>query len=371
MIRILSSKRLITTLFWSTSGSVAAITGIMLTVLLGFVAFAIDLGRLTLVKSELQRAADSGALAGARGLVPYSTQKGEVDSIWSTISLDAAKAAAKSAVIANTAEGNFLSHCNIDFGYWDMTSKSLQPTNITPTEQQLPAARVTISKTSGQNNGPVNFSFGSFVGKESADLTVQAVAVLPLGIGSVAPGGAFPIAIRKSVVEKNFNDLIKLLGDDSNGNSSKEKNSKKDDADGDSGDDSPKGFWTTLTDEKGTSAIKDLISGKSPSPALTIGDKIYLTPGEKTGAFNDNVIDGRIGTTVLLPVIPDSAEVKQEAKIVGFVAFEIKEVYKHGNKSYVAGYLRKYYGAPGTTTETTGGTSPKNFVYTSNPKLVH
>ena len=54
----------------SDSGAVAATTAILMTVLLGFAAYAIDIGHLVLVKSEMQRAADAAALAGVRATLP-------------------------------------------------------------------------------------------------------------------------------------------------------------------------------------------------------------------------------------------------------------------------------------------------------------
>ncbi len=51
------------------SGSVAIITGILMVVLLGFLALAVDIGHLATVKNQLQNAADASALAGARALV--------------------------------------------------------------------------------------------------------------------------------------------------------------------------------------------------------------------------------------------------------------------------------------------------------------
>lgn len=51
---------------------------ILLVVLLGCAAFAIDIGHLYVARAELQRAADSAALAGASGLGrPFDTPVGE------------------------------------------------------------------------------------------------------------------------------------------------------------------------------------------------------------------------------------------------------------------------------------------------------
>lgn len=54
-------------------GAVAVYTAIILTVLIGFGALAVDIGYLYGVKNELHNAADAGALAGASKLFDPKT----------------------------------------------------------------------------------------------------------------------------------------------------------------------------------------------------------------------------------------------------------------------------------------------------------
>ena len=49
----------------------AVSVAVVLVVLLGMSAVAIDYGHMVSVSRELHKAADAGALAGARSLVPY------------------------------------------------------------------------------------------------------------------------------------------------------------------------------------------------------------------------------------------------------------------------------------------------------------
>ena len=49
-------------------GVTAILVALLLVVLVGFTALAIDIGHLVLARNELQNAADAGALAGARFL---------------------------------------------------------------------------------------------------------------------------------------------------------------------------------------------------------------------------------------------------------------------------------------------------------------
>lgn len=55
----------------SERGAVAVIVGILIVVLFGFIALAVDIGHIYAVKNELQNAADSGALAGAAELYNF------------------------------------------------------------------------------------------------------------------------------------------------------------------------------------------------------------------------------------------------------------------------------------------------------------
>ena len=50
------------------NGTVVVLIAVMLVVLLGCVALAVDVGYLYVARAELQRAADAGALAGVQGL---------------------------------------------------------------------------------------------------------------------------------------------------------------------------------------------------------------------------------------------------------------------------------------------------------------
>ena len=55
-------------IFKQERGAVLVLVGVLMFVLIGFAALAIDLGHLYVVRNELQNAADSGALAGAHNL---------------------------------------------------------------------------------------------------------------------------------------------------------------------------------------------------------------------------------------------------------------------------------------------------------------
>lgn len=316
-------KAKITGLRHSQAGSVAAITGLLLTALLGATGLVVDVGHLTLVKSELQRAADAGALAGARALAPYGENNGIVSAVlWST-----GENTARSTVRANKSDGVLITDCTIESGFWNLTTKTLQPQNITPTAQDVPALRVTISKTNGKNGGAVNYFFGSFVGKGSSDLTVQTLAALPGGPGSASPGGCWPLAAPETWVKNNWNNTgsFKMYSDYHADNG---------------------GQWTSLLDEENNVPfIRGLMDNGNPD-TVSIGDNIYIQPGTKASLYG--YAANFIGKTVMIPVVADDFQTHNYTPIKGFVSFYIEDV-NQGQK-WIQGHFEKNYVAPATAT---------------------
>ena len=128
-------------------GQSLAIFALMLTVLCGFVALSVDVGNLVLTKSELQKAADAGALAGARDLTPSSKPL-----------------AISTGIELATANGSPVSNAEI-----------IDPTSIgyvkDPDISGVPLAiRVTCSET-------VQNYFAQIVGIATADVSADATAI--------------------------------------------------------------------------------------------------------------------------------------------------------------------------------------------------
>ncbi len=314
----------------SDSGAVAALSALMLTVFLGFTALVFDIGRLALVKGELQRAADAGALAGARAFVPYTTIGGVMDdtaSASNNINKTKAAAVARTTVLANKVAGSDLTDCLVEANFWNLTTKTWSVNTNSLTEQDLPAVRVSITKAEGQNSGPVRFAFGSIIGKESSDLTVTAMAVLPGAPGSVAPGGAFPFAVPKEAVMQD-NKVLPNLWNNNYTN--------------------PGHFTSFKTVSNAASYLSELMKTASKE-SLAIGDNIWISQGNMTSLFGPNDLGAFIGKTVLIPVV-DKVDAGDWSKIVGFIAFSITKIKKQGNDIYIEGRFIKNHVAPGTAT---------------------
>ena len=104
-------------------GATAVIVSILMVMFIGFTALSVDVGHLYVVRNELQNAADSGALAGARFL--YTADGTSVNTGANTIAHDAA--------VANMSEGLAvevnLSAGDVQRGHWSFTTRTFTPNN--------------------------------------------------------------------------------------------------------------------------------------------------------------------------------------------------------------------------------------------------
>ena len=144
------------------SGAVGVIFALCLTVMVGMAAVVIDLGHAYVVKREVQKASEAGALAGARALAldPAQANGLAIDLNWSY-----GKTRATNAVQQNYANGALLNNFNTDAdlakvqsGYWDMRwTKATAPANlngyldpasyVADTTYEIPAVKVTITQS--------------------------------------------------------------------------------------------------------------------------------------------------------------------------------------------------------------------------------
>jgi Flp pilus assembly protein TadG len=329
------------------SGAIAAYAAIGMVVLLGLGALTLDIGHMVAAKSELQKAADAGALAGARALnlvapAPNWTNGSNV---------------ADATVKQNKLDGKLLTKCTIQTGYWDLTwnqgtaPADLKSTGTVPGATDVAAVKVTVEKSSGNNSGPLTMLFGKVFGKGTAILKVQAVAAMvpDLPISSVPAGYAFPMATPISWVNLMWKP-------DANSDTFR-IGSAYHDPDG--------GQWTSfLTDANNVPVIRDLIDHGNPSD-INIGDEIWIEPGTKTTIYGDAA--DRIGDTVLLPIVGNDFDTHDDTPILGFVPFYIEDA-QGGDDKYIQGHFVPHYNVPGAT----GNASAPNYGSVGyNTKLIN
>ncbi len=165
-------------------GSVAILFVLILPILLGCAALAIDLARLNLVKTELQNAVDAAAYAGALSLTDPGAGTDPYN--W-TAAADSAEVYAKQ----NFANGARIDDAIIAPGYWNTGSRSFETIPWTPGTGDVPAVRATIAIDSENNSGPLNLFFAPILNIANPNIQAAAVAIIITG----GVGGPFDYAI--------------------------------------------------------------------------------------------------------------------------------------------------------------------------------
>ncbi len=325
------------------SGSVTVIAALAMVVLLGAAALAVDIGRMAVVKSELQKAADSAALAGARGL-----NMGPPFPQWTKGESQAIDAATK-----NSVSGQLIAVYHVDVGYWDLswqgnTTVALKSTGIVPGATDVPAVRVTLRRDTGENGGRLTMLFASALGFDPAAVMGRTTAIcLPMPVNCIDPGMGFPLATPETFVKTLWamdpppTFRIGSYYHDPTG-----------------------GQWTSfLTDANDVPTIRALIDSGNPGP-LKVGDQIYIQPGTKTTIYNEAVT--RVGDTVVLPVVADDFMTKEHTPILAFVPFKITAA-EGGDGKYIEGHFVHDYQVPGGI----GAAGTTNYgAKAGNPKLI-
>lgn len=138
-------------------GAIVVLAAILAVVMLGFMAFAIDLGYLFLVRTQLQAAADSAVLAAAASTHLTRAQMEAVAQQYASY-----HQAAGRTVVLNPAD--------IEYGNWDVESRVFSPSATVGN-----AVRVT-TRTSATNGGGTPFFFAGIFGYDRLNQSASAVA---------------------------------------------------------------------------------------------------------------------------------------------------------------------------------------------------
>jgi len=183
----MAGARLIIKRLHGQRGGIAIWFALLLPVLLGFAALAVDVTRLNLTRVELQNAADAAALAGARSLSdaggdPYN---------WT-----AATSKAQELAQSNKADGVLIqaNSVNIQTGYWNLQSRnwSDESPSYTHVNGDFPGVRATVAHS-------LNLFFAPFLGINNSNVQAHAVAILS------GAGGPFDYAIFSGSPTKQLN----------------------------------------------------------------------------------------------------------------------------------------------------------------------
>ncbi len=354
-------------LFWSdNSGGVAVTTALGLVMLLGAAALVVDLGHLYVVHTEVQKAAEAGAYAGARALKDNTAN-------WNwTNALATATDTVKGNKVDNASLDSYtapdpVNHPMVEMGYWDSSWTTgipqgppayghllgySNPAAYTPaSDKQFPAVKVTVAKGPGGSgvSAPLSTLFASVIGTSSMNATGSAVASLPAPT-AIPPGDAFPFAIPWTYVVNNW-----------------DKDPPVNFTVGSTQHDSSGGQWTSFKEtDNGANYIDGLILYGNPT-WLVIGDRIYIQSGERGSIYNtvESQFAAHPNKIYMVAVVPDGFQTGAYTDVKGYVAYKITGVNGSGNDPYVTGHF-----IPNFVDPKASGAGGPHFGTTLPPKLV-
>ncbi|MBT2322941.1 Tad domain-containing protein [Variovorax paradoxus] len=351
------------------NGSILVLMAGLILVLAGFAVLAIDVGRIYIVRNEMQNVADAAALAGANCLTKQ-TLAGSTSECTSSpataLNWDIAVAKATSQLGLNSAANLPISTLDsghqINAGYWNLLSGNASggtlSTTFTPiTANDKPAVRVVITKDIGQNNGPiVMLTRMIFGGGADVPMTARAVSVVS-SPSTVSPGSLIPQAINKCMFDlywdsttgspkiataTTLNGVPQVIGEPWRiriGSSYHYGTCES-------------GQWTSFKlDVNSASAIKELINNGNPDP-INIGDQTWIEPGTKASNYND--LDSKYptppGADVTVAVVDQASgwSTNSQTPVVAFAGFHIDDV-RGGSDKYIEGHFIKSTVASGSS----------------------
>lgn len=305
----------------------------LLMVMLGLTALVVDIGRIMIVRNELQNAADAAALAGAGKLQKYMQPN------WT-----AAELAAHEAVPLNYTEHEALLEGQVELGFWPVSGVGgLRAHDTLPGAPQLdenPAVRVTISRSQGLNHGPLQFIFAPLLGWQQRALAASAVAIITTP-GFASAGTLFPMVLNKCMLSQLWANGVPLNPTQSIRIGSAYHY-----------DNCSAGQWTSLDlfSQSARVAKQLLVDGNNID--LNVLDETFIQSGTETSIYSavQQMINANGGyLEVLMPVVdsPDLS-ISGPLPIVAFAPFRVTASVG-GSDKYIEGQFIENYKAAGTS----------------------
>jgi len=322
-------------------GATAVIIAIAITMLMGFVALAVDIGYVATTKNELQNVADSGALAATgylgniyTGMTSVQQQSYDCSTATSTNDCDSIIAEAQDVVGSgkNKAGGKdiIINTADVVIGKWNGTALTFTPRNTQPD-----AVKVTARRDGGAN-GPITTFFAKIFGFDTVDVKADAIADLS-GLSGV-PSDGLPIPV--GISEYWFDPLHWPEGGFCDQNI---KFHPTGDLVGCAG-------WHVYDSwpsnaSKLAGILDGLTDGSFHSPAANAGDSVFVFTGGTVASVFDEMqalyeankdADDKWETTVVVYGRDDCSNPQNEILIVGFATAIITAVYDSPEKTIEA-----------------------------------
>jgi Flp pilus assembly protein TadG len=340
-MKALRIQKKLTDLKGDESGSMAVVVAILMVMLLSVGALAIDIGHIYWVQNDLKKAAEAGALAGARRLWPVDL-KNDTNRVPNTGN---ATTCALNTATSNKVEGVNLSanEVTVQVGRYDYGSQ-LFNAGVSPAN----AVRVTTHRDN------VKMFLAQIFGIFSKDMSANATAIMDF---AASFSGSLPIAVNKKYI---------TTGTPIHANPANNDNG---------------GWFAAPPDGASCNTLVTYLTDPShPVPLLSTGDIINFINGNVLPFLQalQTLVSNNGGTfDCVLPVVDMEAlgttQFNQSMPIDSFIWFRITNVTIHGNDKSIDGIIIPTQGLssnalPGAGGGGTGPASPSTPL--SPPKLV-
>lgn len=313
----------------SQQGSVLVMAAVGILFILGMVGLSVDLGHLYVVRSELRRAADAGAMAGVRSLFPYPLSSATLPF---TPNCAAALDQGRTIALANLVEGVAPTVANLQTGFWDWSAGQFNPG--CSTSPFTNAVTLTLRRDNVEMTAMGALGFGP------VSLQATATAVMDW-VGKVDPGNAFVMMIGKKYVQTGDMDIYLSPAPIEGG-----------------------GWYAKAPASADNSTIKSYLDDPSTIPGLKQGDMLNLNNGDWGDVLH--ILDSSwIGKTVWVPVV-DTGQFNQSGPVIGFTSVTILDVGTQGGNKYVRVRANPMQAVP----EAKAGPGGANFGLLAAPRVV-
>ena len=287
-------------------GSMVALAMVgLLPLLIAFGAFAVEMMHINAVQSELQKACDAGALAGAQYLYKYYTASGPAD----------IEARARTVSGLNLADGRLVTNTSPNM---NVVVNIVPPTVAsTPKGPKKPKGKGSGHGAGGEAMGGtvrvtatvgIENLFAKIFSRPIETVTSTALAG-PVG-GATQAGGSqtYPLAVS-----------LNAIGPDGTALSSKNV-----------GDTIQLGWhqnvaWTDNAAGVSNSIDRYMEPGGGGTPTLRVGDNVNLKNGMQAG--NQSKMASDVGEVINLPVFMQAAgPFNGDVPIIGFISFQMQSM---------------------------------------------
>jgi Flp pilus assembly protein TadG len=168
------------------SGNIVVLSVVFIVAIFGFTAFAVDIGYISLTKTQLQSAADSAALAAAFELTPALGYQGQT--LQTQVTATAKQAAVSVAALNPAGESaSVYVNSNTDVAFGRRTWNAATGTwNESWNTQPYNMVKVTANRgrgTSTSPDAPLPLFFAPVINNSTAEITVNSTAALVSGVG--------------------------------------------------------------------------------------------------------------------------------------------------------------------------------------------